>query len=82
MPYLCIVFRYLKCFKDSKSSLNMTKIDKKLPEIWVRQGEKKKLCELLNTSYVTVIAALRGDYVSDFVLRIRKLALERGGREV
>ena len=60
----------------------MTKIDKKLPEIWVRQGEKKKLCELLNTSYVTVIAALRGDYTSDFVLRIRKLALERGGKEV
>lgn len=55
---------------------------RKLPEIWVRQGEKKKIMELLNTTYPTVIAALRGDYSSDFVLRIRQLALLRGGRVI
>ena len=36
----------------------------------------------MGTTYQTVQAALEGWYSSDFVLRIRKLALERGGREV
>ena len=80
--YLCIVFETSKRFKDTKSSLIMSENNNKLPQILVKYGEKRKLAELMGTTYQTVQAALEGWYSSDFVLRIRKLALERGGREV
>ena len=49
--YLCIVFETSKRFKDTKSSLIMSENNNKLPQILVKYGEKRKLAELMGTTY-------------------------------
>ncbi len=50
--------------------------------ILVANGEKKKLVDLLETSYPTVRKALAGNLETHIAVKIRTVALERGGVEV
>lgn len=51
-------------------------------KILVAHGERKELATLLETSEVTVRKALNGKSKSELAMRIRTLALKRGGVEV
>lgn len=51
-------------------------------EIIVDHGVRNKLIKLFSTSYPTVRKALDGKSKSLLSLRIRKAALENGGKEV
>lgn len=51
----------------------------KLPRILVEYGEMVKIARLLDTNRETVRYALKGDVLTPLGLRIRKLAIERGG---
>ncbi|MBQ9146501.1 MAG: hypothetical protein IJX68_02150 [Rikenellaceae bacterium] len=50
-------------------------------EILVANGERRTICRLLKVSEPTVRKALRGERATDIALKIRKLALDRGGVE-
>ena len=52
-----------------------------MKEILTRYGEVKALQEIFGVSRPTVISALRWRTFSDLAQRIRKAALERGGKE-
>lgn len=51
----------------------------KLPQILVAPGEKLAIMRLLNVTYPTIRGALRGTNDTELALRIRQLALKRGG---
>lgn len=55
---------------------------KKLNRIIVKHGEKQKLAVLLDLSMPFIRKALLGERNTLLALRVRKLALERGGIEV
>ena len=50
--------------------------------ILVKDGERKFLKELFDTSYPTVRGALRGETSSDLAKAIRLAAIARGGVEI
>jgi DeoR/GlpR family transcriptional regulator of sugar metabolism len=50
--------------------------------IIVEHGSKKKLQKIFNVSHVTVRKALNGEKDTDLAKRIRKAALQNGGKEV
>jgi hypothetical protein len=50
-------------------------------EILTKHGEKMILAKLFNTSLVTIRSALKGRTHSKFAEKIRKAAIERGGKE-
>ncbi len=49
--------------------------------IFTKHGEKQKIAKLMGISHITVKDALSGKVKSDLAQRIRKLAIERGGKE-
>lgn len=57
------------------------KKDYGLNPILVDLGEKKALGQLFNLSHPTVRKALNGEIESPTALRLRKVAIERGGIE-
>lgn len=50
-----------------------------LPEIFVNRGERNHIKDLIGCHHMTVTGALKGEIVTPLGMRIRKLALERGG---
>lgn len=52
-----------------------------MTRILVAYGESKAIATLMKVSLPTVRQSLRGTLRSDLAMRIRKLALERGGME-
>lgn len=56
-------------------------LKQKNSKILVEYGEKKYLKNLFATSYPTIIKALDGSTNSDLQRKIRKAAMERGGKE-
>lgn len=56
--------------------------DKKLNQIVVKHGEKLKLAELLGHGTPFIRLALLGERDTLEALKIRKVAIERGGFEV
>ncbi len=66
-----------------KHASKVSKIFKmsKMNEILVANGERRTICRLLKVSEPTVRKALRGERATDIALKIRKLALDRGGVE-
>ncbi len=50
-----------------------------LPEIFVDRGERSHLKDLIGCHHMTVTGALEGRIITPLGMRIRKLALERGG---
>ena len=52
-----------------------------MKEILTRTGEVKALQAIFGTSRPTVICALKGRTSSEMALKIRKAAIERGGKE-
>lgn len=50
-----------------------------LPEIFVNRGERSHIKELIGCHHMTVTGALEGRIITPLGMRIRKLALERGG---
>ncbi len=53
----------------------------KKTRIEVKHGERQKLAKLLNTTYPAVKRALNGQTTTDLQRRIRKVAIDRGGKE-
>ncbi len=49
--------------------------------ILTKHGEKQKIAKLMGVSHITVKDALSGKTNSELGRRIRKLAIERGGKE-
>lgn len=52
-----------------------------MKEILTRRGEVKALRALFGCSEPMVINALRGRKTTELALKIRKVALDRGGKE-
>lgn len=52
-----------------------------MKQILVRHGEISAIADLLRVSDRTVMRALRYERNSDIAKRIRKVALDRGGKE-
>lgn len=53
-----------------------------MKKILVNDGDKRRLCRMLNVSYPTVRVALSGSEETLLQKRIRTLAIEIGGVEV
>lgn len=51
-------------------------------KILVDVGEKKELAKIIGCSKPTIRAALEGKEITAMNVRIRKLAIERGGIEI
>jgi len=60
----------------------MCMADKKLNQIVVKHGEKLKLAELLGHGTPFIRLALLGERDTLEALKIRKVAIERGGIEI
>ena len=78
--YLLYLSRCFKIETGGKDTINI-KLTNDMGQILTRHGEKGELAKLFNTSRVTVRKALKGQNHSKFADRIRKAALERGGKE-
>lgn len=52
-----------------------------MAEILVKHGERKEIAKLFAVSHVTVRDALKGRTKSELSKKIRKIAVERGGKE-
>jgi hypothetical protein len=50
--------------------------------ILTKHGERNELAKLCKVSLPTVRSALNGDVVTELSIKIRQIALERGGVEI
>lgn len=53
-----------------------------MKQILTKRGEVKEIAKFLAVSRLTVMNALKGRYDTSLALKIRKIALKRGGKEV
>lgn len=54
-----------------------------MKEILVKHGKiRKEIAEIFGVSAVTVRDALKGRTRSELAIRIRKVAIEKGGKEI
>lgn len=65
-----------KCITNAKI-INFT-----MKEILTKRGEIKAIARFLAVSRLTVMNALKGRYNTPLAERIRKIAIQRGGKEI
>lgn len=53
-----------------------------MKEILTKRGEIKAIARFLAVSRLTVMNALKGRYNTPLAERIRKIAIQRGGKEI